>query len=64
MTDKLSVFVDDKEKGAVGLATPNLTGANKALPVSHNSSMEMLIRAWNRVATNSEYGPNTEFYEY
>lgn len=29
-----------KENGAVGLATPNLTGAIKESAVSHNSSMD------------------------
>ena len=46
ITDRLSLEVEDKEKGAVGLATPSLTGARRALPVSHSSSMEMLISAW------------------
>lgn len=34
-------------KGAVGLATPNLTGAIKLSAISHSSSTANLIRAWN-----------------
>jgi hypothetical protein len=32
-------------KGADGLATPNRTGAMRAFAVSHNSSMEITLRA-------------------
>ena len=42
-----SMLEDTREKGAVGLATPMRTGAIKASAVSHNSSTEMLIKAWN-----------------
>ena len=34
----------ERLKGAVGRAMPNLTGANRALADSHNSSTAMLIR--------------------
>lgn len=34
-------------KGAVGLATPSLTGAIKLSAISHSSSTASLIRAWN-----------------
>ena len=36
-----------KLKGAVGLATPNLTGASKALADSQSSSTAMLMSPWN-----------------
>ena len=35
------------EKGAVGLATPSLTGASRELAVSHNSSIDRFINPWN-----------------
>jgi hypothetical protein len=52
-TNKSELLVD-RLKGAVGLATPSRTGANKELAVSHNSSTAMLMRAWNY--SNDSFG--------
>jgi len=41
-----SIFEDTRENGAVGRATPSLTGAINASAVSQSSSMAILIRAW------------------
>ena len=41
-----SALLDTSENGAVGLATPSLTGAIKASAVSHSSSMAKVIKAW------------------
>lgn len=47
LTLMTSIVVLESVKGAVGLATPSLTGAIKLSAVSHNSSTAILISAWN-----------------
>ena len=39
-----SLLEDDRLNGAVGLATPKRTGANRALAASQSSSTAILIR--------------------
>ncbi len=41
IADRESVLELGSGKGAVGRATPNLTGASSELAVSHNSSIDM-----------------------
>lgn len=46
ITFKISLGDVASEKGTVGLATPNLTGAIKESAVSHNSSIAIFDKAW------------------
>lgn len=45
LTLMTSIVELERVKGAVGRATPNLTGAIKLSPVSHNSSTDSFTKA-------------------